>query len=55
LDGLYESAEQGDEVQVRLGLRRLLPEYRPVRRQGRMAAPPEADAVLGVMPDHESL
>lgn len=55
LAALYRSAEQGDEAQVRLLLRRMLPEYRPVRRPGRMVAPPEPDAVSGMLPDHESL
>jgi FlaA1/EpsC-like NDP-sugar epimerase len=36
LDALYEAADQGDDAQVRLLLRRLLPEYHPVRRPGPM-------------------
>ncbi len=32
LEELYEAAEAGDDASVRLLLRRLLPEYRPVRR-----------------------
>jgi FlaA1/EpsC-like NDP-sugar epimerase len=34
LNALYEAADQGDDAQVRILLRRLLPEYRPVRRPG---------------------
>jgi FlaA1/EpsC-like NDP-sugar epimerase len=34
LDALYRAADQGDDAQVRILLRRLLPEYRPVRRPG---------------------
>jgi FlaA1/EpsC-like NDP-sugar epimerase len=34
LDALYEAADQGDDTEVRLLLRRLLPEYHPIRRPG---------------------
>ena len=54
-EGLYAAALQGDEGRVRLLLRRLLPEYNPIRRPGRRVGPPEPDAVLGLVPDHESL
>jgi FlaA1/EpsC-like NDP-sugar epimerase len=39
LDALYEAADQGDDAEVRILLRRLLPEYRPVRRPGPTFAP----------------
>jgi FlaA1/EpsC-like NDP-sugar epimerase len=34
LGALYEAADQGDDAAVRILLRRLLPEYHPVRRPG---------------------
>lgn len=55
LNAIYEAAGRGDEDRVRLLLRRLLPEYRPVRRPARMIMHDQRDSAGDAMADHESL
>jgi FlaA1/EpsC-like NDP-sugar epimerase len=51
LDALEGAAGRGDAGEVRLALRRLLPEYRPVRRPRPSAGPPPLCGTGGARPD----